>query len=116
LESAQGIFVSFLKLEQTHASEQLAMRKLALKTNRCFNKGGYHRTDLYYVRKLRTETEDLAEMGRKNMVDQRQVKWTTFSNLNLWFDTREGALVNIGFARRTRTYKECHGSLVFFEV
>ena len=49
------------------------------------------------------------------MAEKRRVKWTTSSNLNLQFDTWEGALVKLEFASRKRTDKEREISLVFFE-
>ena len=111
----KGAFVSYIKLEQAHSSEQASMKQLSLKTNKCLNKGGYARADMYYTKKLRSETADELEIGKKNMVEQRRVLWTTFSNLNLWFDTWEGALVDLGFGRLKRPNEECDGSVHFFE-
>ena len=65
----KGAFVSYIKLEQAHSSEQATMKKLSLKTNKCLNRGGYVRFDMYYARKLRTETADELEIGKKNMVE-----------------------------------------------
>ena len=66
----KGAFVSYIKLEQAHLSEQASMKKLSLKTNKCLNKGGYARADMYYANKLRTETADELEIGKKNMYEQ----------------------------------------------
>ena len=111
----KGVFVSYIKLEQARSSEQATMKKLSLKTNNCLNRGGYARCDMYYARKLRTETADEMEVGKKNMVEQRRALWTTFSNLNLWFDTWEGALVDLGFGRLKRPNDVCDGSVYFYE-
>ena len=43
----KGAFVSFIKLQQAHSSEQATMKKLSLKTNKCLNKGDMQ--DMIYI-------------------------------------------------------------------
>jgi len=75
---------------------------MTLKINTCLNRSGLNRNDQYFVRKIRTDTADRMEVGEKNIIEQRRSKWTTFSNLNLWFDPWEEVLVELGFGRRKR--------------
>jgi len=55
------------------------------------------------------------EIAQKNIVEQRQTKWTTCMNLNMWFNTWDGVLVKLRFARLKREGGNCEGSVVFFE-
>ena len=111
----KGVFVPFLKLEQAHCSEQLTMKKFVLKTHMCLNKEGVSWIYFCYIRKLRTKTADQMAVERKNTIEQRWAKWTTFSNLNLQFDTWEGSLIKLGFTRRKRADEECKKSRVLFK-
>ena len=111
----KGAFVSYINLEQAHASKQSSMRVLSLKINKCLNRAGYTRKDQYFVRKLRKETADRLDIGDKNVMEDRRSKWTTFTNLNLWFSTWEQLLIDLGFGRKKRDGEQGEGSVVFFE-
>ena len=111
----KGAFISYINLEQAHASKQLSMKVLTLKINKCLNKAGYSRKDQYFARKLRRETADSLDIGEKNVMEDRRSRWTTFTNLNLWFSTWERILIDLGFGRKKREGENCDGSVVFFE-
>lgn len=63
------------------------MKILSLKVNKCLNKYGFIRSDMYFVRKLRTETAKKIDIGDENVIEERRSKWTTFTNLNMWYIT-----------------------------
>ena len=111
----KGAFVSYINLEQAHTSKQSSMKALSLKINKCLNKAGYSRKDQYFARKLRRETADSLVIGDKNVMEDRRSRWTTFTNLNLWFSTWERMLIDLGFGRMKREGENCDGSVVFFE-
>ena len=71
--------------------------------------------DQYFVQKLRKETADRLDIGDKNVMEDRRSKWTTFTNLNLWFSTWEQLLIDLGFGRKKRDGEQGEGSVVFFE-
>ena len=48
------------------------------------------------------------------MIEQQQTQWTTFTNLNLWFDTWEESLVELRFARLKDKVRNVM-DLLFFE-
>ena len=61
----------FLRKVTTGAFKQTSnYEKLSLKINKCLNKGGYKRSDLYHAKKLMRETVGEMEIGEKNMVKQ----------------------------------------------
>ena len=51
---------------------------------------------------------------KKNVLEQRRAKWTTYTNLNIWFNKWEGVLIELGFARLKREGEDREGSVVFF--
>ena len=51
----------------------------------------------------------------KNILEKRQAKWTTYTNLNMWFNTLEGVLIELGFASLKREGEDCEGSVMFFD-
>ena len=55
------------------------------------------------------------EIGEKNVLEQRREKWTTYTNLNIWSNTWEGVLIELGFVRLKREVEDCEGSVVFFD-
>ena len=110
----KGAFVSFINLEQAHGSTQSSMKILGLKVNKCLNRGGLVRNDLYFMRKLRKETANKLDIGERNVIEERRSKWTTYTNLNLWYDTWERILIDLGFGRKKRENELCEGSIVFF--
>ena len=91
------------------------MNKLSLQKNKFLNKGGYKHTDLHYVRNLQKETSGKMEIGEKKVLEKRRAKWTTYKNLNIWFNKWEGLLIDIGFERLKREGDECEVSVVFFD-
>jgi len=92
--------ISFLKFEQVHNKKQSNMKAMAVEVNTCLNRSGLSRNDQYFVRKLRTDNADKMNVGEKNMIEQRRSNWTTFSNLNVWFNTWKEILVELGFGRK----------------
>ena len=51
----------------------------------------------------------------KNIIEQMHSNWTTFSNLNLWFDNWEEILVDLVFGGRKKSNEEYEGLIVFFD-
>ena len=98
----QKAFITFIKLEQAASKTQSTSPELLLKVNTLVRAGGYKRTgtDRYIMRRLREETADEIDVAKKNIVEQRQLIWTTYSNLSLWFDTFEGICIKLGFGQK----------------
>ena len=66
------------------------------------------------MRKLRKETSDRMDIGEKYVLEKSRAKWTTYTNLNMWFNKWERVLIYIGFERLDRELYYCEGSFVFF--
>ena len=111
----KSAFVTYVKLEQANSTKQSTLAQLGKRVNALVNKGGFKKNGNEVVSKLRLETADEIEVGRKNVIEQRRVQWTTYSNLNLWYDTWEETLVELGFARKKEPGDNVEGSLFFFD-
>ena len=55
------------------------------------------------------------DIGEKNVLEQRRSKWTTYTNLNMWFNTWEGVLIELVFVRLKREGEDCEVSVVFLD-
>jgi len=47
-------------------------------------------------------------------VEQKQLKWTTYSTINIWFESLI-FFIDKGFARVRNENDNCEGELVYFE-
>jgi len=57
---------------------------------------------------LRDTAEDTMSADKLNCAEDRRICWTTFQNLDLWFNSWEFFLIEFGFA-----YHNANGKLVF---
>jgi hypothetical protein len=60
--------------------------------------------------------KDLAatlDLGEPNRIEQRWAKWTTFLNVNVWFDSLHEFFVYFGFATAREVSDEENGELDF---
>jgi hypothetical protein len=68
------------------------------------------------VTRLRRDSALDFVAGKQSKVEQRRVLWTTHGNVDLWFDTLETSLVQLGFGRlKTEADSSAtEGSIVFY--
>ena len=76
---------------------------LAKKINVCVNKkeGFRNRTSRKLYERVERDIADEIQIGIPNRVEQRRNKWSTYSNINLWFTSFKTFLVDMGFALDT---------------
>jgi hypothetical protein len=85
--------------------------------NALVNTAGFHKKGLALVQKLQKETADELDIANKNVVEQKRVLWTTHNNINIWYDSWQDTLVELGFARlkTENDSDEIVGSLFFLK-
>ena len=111
-------FVTYIKLELSLSAKQSTLGDHAKRVNALVNAGGFNKKGYEVAQKLRKETADEIEVGRKNVQEQRRVLWTTYSNIKLWYDTWEDTLIELGFARKKEDADDVEaieGSLFFYK-
>jgi hypothetical protein len=112
----KNAFVSFVKLELANSTRQSSLKDHSKRVNALVNKGGFNKSGYELVRKLKKETADELEVGKKNVVEQRRVKWTSYSNLHCFYEMWEETLVSLGFGRKKEPTDppEIEGNIFFF--
>ena len=83
----------------------------------CLQKGGYtfSRGGALYDRMMSRHADKLVVNDKNNVVEQRRLEWTTYVNINVWFDTLKGFLIQFGFARESTNQDMMEGELVYFD-
>ena len=82
-------FETFIQIEQANGERQTKQCGLSRIVNLVINGSGENRTqyDLLYC--LLKETALTLNAGKVVKVEERQIRWTTYGNLKLWFDSWE---------------------------
>ena len=115
-DALKGAFSTQFKIKQLTIKGKSTQNQLVFLVNACVKKGGYdnsNQRDL--VRKLKYDTEIDFRVDNTCLVEQRSVLWTTYHNLNLWFDMWEWNVIHLGFRRaKTMDDKDTVGYIVFF--
>jgi hypothetical protein len=93
-------FVSYVKLELANSKIQSTMKDHSKRVNAIVNKGGYNKTRYDLVRKLKHDTANELEVGKKNAVEQRRVAWTSYNNLRTFYEMWEQTVISLGFGRK----------------
>ena len=116
--SMKNAFVTFIKLEQANSKKQSSLMTLSKRVNVLVNAAGFWKSGNDLARKLKSETAHLFEIDTMNLQEARRLQWTTYGNLNVWFETFKHTLIDLGFAREKKedgTEDHISGELVFFE-
>ena len=74
----------------------------------------YKRHDHLYDRMMRTIADQVDASGDEYKMEQRLLIWTTYRNINIWFETLI-FLIDKGFAReKTKKDRLVLGEFVYF--
>jgi len=66
--------------------------------------------------RLRKDTAHIFSAGKAGHQEARRILFTTFHNLNMWFDSWEEMIISLGFGRRkTEDDTDVEGSIVYFD-
>ena len=96
-EPLLGAFESYVEIQQLNCSDSKTNQRKELSA--LVNKvvGGDRTTDKLYNRLLRASAMDITA-SVDQAVKERRVRWTTYHNLKMWFDTWQHELLDLGFA------------------
>jgi len=114
LDSLKWAYASFIQLEQAEATTQSSIKEMSKRVNACVNYGGFHKCRDDLTRKLRNQTADLFTVGKSNVIEHRRLQWTTHQNLDMWFTTWKGTLIELGFGREALPTDEVDGEIFFY--
>ena len=89
-----------MKLTQASRTKEIAQKEARKTLESCLREGNLTWIDFDNLqKKIRRETAHEFEAGKGKIQEQRRVEWTSFHNLQRWFDTFELQLLTLGFAR-----------------
>jgi hypothetical protein len=88
-------FESYVRINQLNRrDDKLTFVKLAAKINECMN----HNYKNKLLNRVLSSTAKNLDASKMEYCEDRRVRWTTYSNINSWFDNWERDLVELGFA------------------
>ena len=101
-EALCGAVSSYMILAQQAGTMAASVLRpiLVKKVNTCVNKkeGLRRRNNRKLFERIQADIADDVDVGKANRVEQRRNKWSTHSNINLWFSSFKAWLIDMGFA------------------
>lgn len=94
-----GAYGSYLSLQQAHGNNQATQKDMARRLESCLLQAGYKVNGRYYARLFDKELAESYTIDKHNVQEKRRAEWTTYQNLNVWFDMWRDFVVDKGFAR-----------------
>jgi hypothetical protein len=107
--------VTFIKIHQASGKYEYTRSDLSKIVNDVVNShpNENRRSDKLMARLQKDFGPELTlERGQK--VEERRVKWTTYSNLNSWGESAKEILIELGFGRESTPEDNIHGEIYFF--
>lgn len=113
LKALCGAYVSYLKLEQAHGMMQSTKRIVKQKLQELANGATFDAT--CQLKRIEKATAGHFVGGTEQKIELRPLQWTTYTNLDMWFDGMKELFISLGFAcERTETDTKA-GEIVFFQ-
>ena len=92
---------SYIQLSNATMTKMSDRKNIIMKIKLCVNKGPfkYTRVDNLYDRIMKRIADKIEVNSDDYKVEQRRLLWTTYMNINIWFETLKKFLIDHGFAR-----------------
>ena len=110
--------ITYIQLTNAEMKQQPNRPLITKKLNACLEKGGtkFSQGSKVYDRMMNRLGDKIEVNDHNSVVEQRRLEWTTWSNINVWFDTLKHFFVTMGFARlKTKEDGDIEGELVFLK-
>ena len=121
IESAlRTAMLTYIELSDAEMNKKPNRKTIVQLLGRCLTVGGcsLKRYDLLYERLVKKLSDKLQIDNKNSKMEQRRLEWTTFNNLNIWFDNLNKFLIDFGFARAATEQDRLRGvkgELVYLE-
>ena len=94
-------FESMVRICQLNGKEQETERKkLAMRVNACMGNDLAKHVNTSLMRRLLQETAVDLLCDKTQTAEDRRIKWTTYTNIKMWFDNWARDLLELGFAKK----------------
>ena len=90
-----------IRICQLNGREQeTEKKKLAMRVNACMGDDLAKNVNTSLMRRLLQETAVDLLCGKTQTAEDRRIKWTTYTNIKMWFDNWARDLLELGFAEK----------------
>jgi hypothetical protein len=111
-----GAFESYIKLKQVSRDSNLKRTFLQKLVNAVVNKHpNENRTGRTLFERLQKSVAATLGIGKVDKIEERRNKWTTYSNVNIWYCSIKEFLIEEGFAVENDLEDDYPGELLFGE-
>eukprot|EP00978_Attheya_sp_CCMP212_P023404 scaffold71629_cov39-Attheya_sp.AAC.1 len=111
-----GAFESYVKLKQFTRDSNLTQTFLQKLVNAVVNKHpDENRTGRILFERLQNSVAATLSIGKVNKIEERCNKWTTYSNVNIWYSSFKEFLIEEGFAVKNDLKDDYPGELLYGE-
>jgi hypothetical protein len=109
-----GAFESYVKLKQVTRDSNLKRTFLQKLVNAVVNKHPKeNRTGRILFERLQQSVAATLSIGKVDKIEERRNKWTTYSNVNIWYDSLKEFLIEEGFAVENDQENDLPGELLY---
>ena len=118
MEGITSAVVSYIQLSNAGMTTMPDRKNIISLLKRCLNKSTYtfKRFDNFYDRIMESIADRISVNTADYKMEQRRLIWTTYTNINIWFDTLKRFFIDKGFAREKKDEdRNVEGELVYFE-
>jgi hypothetical protein len=93
-------YITHCQLLQANGRKEPNMKDLITQTKVAMNIEDRRTVESLVQNRLRSDASGTFKASKKYDQEARRIAWTTFSNLNTWFDSFEKHSLELGFAQR----------------
>jgi hypothetical protein len=107
---------SFISIHQASGKNEYSRTDLSKILNDVINESPReNRRGNKLMKRLQSEFGPDICLGKREKVEERRVKWTTFQNLKMWGDSAKEAIIELGFGCQRVTEDSVAGEINFFD-
>jgi hypothetical protein len=109
-----GAFESYVKLKQVSRDSNLNRSRLQTVVNAVLNKHpDENRKGRKLFERLQNSVAATLDIGKIDKIEERRNKWTTYSNVNIWYSSFKEFLIEEGFAVENDQEDNYPGELLY---
>ncbi len=107
---------SFISIHQASGKQEHKMSEISKIVNDVVNSNpDENRRGNQLMERLRKDFGPEINLGKAEKVEERRIKWTTYSNLKTWGDAAKDIIVELGFGRQSTPHDNVPGEIYFYE-
>jgi hypothetical protein len=106
---------SYIALENANRSTMPNQQKLIKVLDKVVETLGIKHTDKLFSRLKRDIANEIDVATANTTMEKRRLVWSTYTNINTWFEQMKTDLIDLGFARATTADDDVEGELVFLD-